>query len=220
MAWPTESGSLGTITGRRRRRPPRRPAGRVFSAPVAPTACTYTLTRLGDVTQIDVTTWLAGVVYYCWYLDGILIDTTTSPRLWIQTAVGYQARLEVIASNDPDFDTESNAPAGWPSRRLIWWVRSVDSDVVSYRVEQDQDGGGWSTVATVAAVADQWEYQVLSDRLEDLAQYTWRVVPIDAAGNDGTPIAAGEEKIVRTPDAPNFAIAFDDGTTKVTFSAA
>ncbi len=179
----------------------------------------YQTTRLGNVTTVTVTSDLSGTVYYHWYIDGAYVASTSVPMRAFHLADGDQVRIEVIDTNDPAFDPIAGAPTGWPARRTIWWVRSVDADVEQYRVEQKKDAGDWSAVATVFAVDGQWSYRLLSDRLCDLADYTWRVVPVDAAGNDGTPIEIGPETIVRTPDAPNFAISFDENTTKVTFSS-
>ena len=89
-----------------------------------------------------------------------------------------------------------------------------------YRVEQKLGAGDWETLRIVPQVADQWAYSLLTDRLDDLSSYTWRVIPVDAAGNDGTAITIGAELIVRTPDAPDFTATFDSGTTKVTFDEA
>ena len=61
---------------------------------------------------------------------------------------------------------------------------------------------------------------MLTPRLDDLSTYTWRVIPVNTAGNDGTALTIGPELIVRTPDAPNIEIVFDSGTTRVTFSEA
>ena len=60
----------------------------------------------------------------------------------------------------------------------------------------------------------------VTPRLEDLATYTWRVTPYDQAGNAGTALTIGPEKVVRRPDAPRWAWAFNDSTQRATFSAA
>lgn len=102
--------------------------------------------------------------------------------------------------------------------KTIWWVRSLASDVAEYRVEQQKDGGAWTVVATVPAIAGRWTYQQITDQLVDLASYAWRVVPVDTAGTDGTPIVIPAERVVRTPDAPDFTVSYDAGTQRVTFS--
>jgi hypothetical protein len=78
----------------------------------------------------------------------------------------------------------------------------------------------WSTLGNIFHRDDQWTYQYLTDALDDLTVYRWRIVPVDRAGNDGTPVDIGPEKLIRTPDAPNYTISFDPGSSTVTFTAA
>ena len=104
--------------------------------------------------------------------------------------------------------------------KTLWWVRSLAADVDHYRVEQQRDGGDWVTIATVPVVQGKWSRQQITDRLVDLAEYTWRVVPVDTTGNDGTPVTIGPERIVRTPDAPEFVVSFDPATSRVSFDHA
>ena len=106
------------------------------------------------------------------------------------------------------------------SRKTLWWIRSLASDVDHYRIDQSVDGGAWEELATVRVINDQWAYQYTTGPLTDLATYTWRIVPVDTAGSDGTPKTVGPEKIVRTPDAPAFEVSFDADTRKVTFTEA
>ena len=99
-------------------------------------------------------------------------------------------------------------------------MRSIDASAAQYRVEQQQDGGDWEQIALVFAETRRWDYTTMTDRLDDLSDYAWRVVPVDAAGNDGTAITLTAETIVRTPDAPRVSVTFDPGTTKITISEA
>jgi hypothetical protein len=61
---------------------------------------------------------------------------------------------------------------------------------------------------------------VTTPRLDDLTTYTWRVIPIDAVGNEGTPLEIESESVVRRPDPPAFTATFDDGTSTVEFAEA
>jgi hypothetical protein len=103
--------------------------------------------------------------------------------------------------------------------KTLWFVRSLAAAVVAYRIDQQQDGGDWTEIATVWAVPDQWAYQFATAVLDDLSIYSWRVVALDAAGNAcDEPLELGPEKMVRTPDAPAFEIALDAGAGTVTFA--
>lgn len=176
--------------------------------------------RNGDTTTLTATSDLVGDVFWHWYLDGAWVGRTTSGVRSFQLPAGEQVRVDVQDTTDDAYDPIANAPAGYPARRALWWTRSPADDVASYLVEQQQNGGAWTTAGTVWAVDDQWSYQFLTERLDDLSTYAWRVTAYDVAGNAGTALALGAEKIVRTPDAPDFDVAFDDDTQLVTFSEA
>lgn len=180
----------------------------------------YNQTRQGNVTIVTVTSGLGGTVYYHWYIDGAFVATTLTPTRSFVLEVGEQVRIEVNDTTDPDYDPFANAPAGWPARRTLWWIRSTDADVRQYRVEQKKGAGSWATIGIIQANAVDWAYSLLSPCLDDLASYTWQVIPVDTAGNDGTALTIGPELVVRTPDAPEFTVSFDEGTTRVTFAAA
>jgi len=177
-------------------------------------------TRFGNVTTVTATSDLGGSPYFHWYVDGAWVGVSLTGSWDFYLPLGDSARIDVIDTADADFDPVAGAPAGWPARRTLWWIRSLATDCDHYRVEQKKGAGEWSTAGIVHHDPNRWEYFILTDRLDDLSDYTWRVVPVDLAGNDGTPTTIGPETIVRTPDAPNFTISFDSGTTKVTFTAA
>jgi len=183
-------------------------------------AVALSIVRIGNVTEVTVVTSLADPVWYHWYLDGSYIGKTTGPRKSFHTPAGEQFRVEVRPTDDADFDPIANAPDGYPSRKTLWWVRSPDGDAAGYRVEQRIGSGEWSTIGEFPQAVGQWEFLIITGQLNDLAEYTWRITPLDAAGNAGTPITVGPEKIVRWPDAPNFTAEFDPETELVTFAEA
>lgn len=180
--------------------------------------------RMSNITAVIVTSDLvpgAGQsINYYWYLDGVFIERTVNNRNAFMVSAGDQARIDIVDSLDADMDIIANAPTAYPARRSIVWVRSTDATVVRYRIEQQKAGGAWQTIGTVAPLSQQWSLSVLSPRLDDLTSYAWRLVPVDADGNDGTILALSAEQIIRRPDAPDFALAFDAGTTRVTFKDA
>ena len=161
---------------------------------------------------------LSGTVYFHWYAEGAWVGRTVEPSRAFAVAVGDQLRVEVIDTTDEDFDPVANAPEGYPARRTLWWTRSTDADVRSYKVEEKKDAGSFVEVGSVRQEGEDWTLQFLTGRLDDLADYTWRITPIDAAGNEGTALTIGPETIVRRPDSPSFAISYDGGTNRVTVS--
>ena len=180
----------------------------------------YSQVRSGNVTTVTATSDLTGTVYFNWYVDGAFVSVTTTPTMSFSLEPGEQVRIEALDTNDQDFDPVANAPAGWPARRTIWFVRSVDADVVKYRVEQRKGAGAYSNIGIVPQTDDGWFFSLVSPRLDDLSTYDWKVIPIDRAGNDGTAVSIGPELVVRTPDAPRFSATFNPGATTVTLAAA
>lgn len=180
----------------------------------------YTQHRFGPLVEITVTSDLSGQIWYHWYVDGQYVGVTVGPARTIYLSGDEQARVVVVDTTDAGFDPYAAPPDRYPPRRLLWWLRSLDSDVARYRAEQKKGAGDWETVGIVHHDANRWSYQLLTGRLDDLSDYQFRVVPIDRAGNDGTPIALDAERIVRIPDAPDFEITFNSGPKTVTFSAA
>jgi len=177
----------------------------------------YRAVRIGEFTEVSITTSLAEAEWYHWYLDGGYVGRPAGPPKTVSVPTGDQLRVECIPTADADFDPVANAPEGYPARRTLWWTRSLDADVAYYRVEQQADGGEWSVLAEVPPEADQWGFSLLTGRLDDLKEYAWRITPIDLSGNEGVPILIGPELVVRTPNAPAFSVEFQSETQTVEF---
>jgi len=180
---------------------------------------TYTTTTIGNTTTITVASTLTPPVYFFWYLDGQFLGMTLTPTRAFHLLAGEQARIDVLDTIDPNFDAYANAPAAYPPRKLLFWVRSLADDIDHYRIDQKLDSGDWTVIGNVPASADPWSFRFLTPRLTDLGEYTWRIVPVDQVGNDGTPLTIGPEKVVRTPDAPAVAATLDPDTHYLTLSA-
>ena len=188
----------------------------------------YQTTRYGLTTTVTVASDLVapagGTVFYHWYRDGSYIGMTTVPTRSFVVEAGEQLRILVKDTLDAAYDGLGAAPAGYPARRTLTWIRSLGDDVAKYQITQAQRLGGEYgdpvALATVHHETSVWDYDLLSSRLDDLYEHLWQAIPVDAAGNEGVALEIGEEKIVRTPDAPDFTVSFDEGTRKVTFAAA
>lgn len=199
-------------------------------------AAKLSMVRIGNVVIVTAITTLVGTpVYYHWFMDGALMGSGTSPRFTLTLEQAQQARIEVFDTLDPNFDPLSAPPAAFPGRYTIHWVRSLSTDVKEYRVERTIDGGAnWTRFSSLRHDAAAWDYQVLTDRLADLTDYGWRVIPVDHAGNDGTPLVisifvvfwsgsglpAFNTKVVRIPDSPKWTYTWNAGTQRVTYAAA
>ena len=179
-----------------------------------------TIGRQASVTTVTVISDLSGTIYYHWYIDGAFVGTSLEPMHCFALQADDQVRFAVIDTTDANYDPVANAPAGWPARRSIWWLRAGDTSIARYRVEQKKGAGSWTIIGYAEQAGAAWMHDLLTERLEDLETHQWRVIPIDEYGNDGTACILPAEKIVRRPDAPDFTVSFDSGTSKVTFAAA
>jgi hypothetical protein len=176
--------------------------------------------RIGSVTVLTAVSNLSGTVYYHWYADGAYLGGGRGNTWSIALDAGETVRADCQDSNDPDYDAVAAAPAGWPARRSIFWTRPSDSDVSWYLIEEKKAAGAYAELARVPQRPNVWSHKVLSSRLDDLTEYTWRITAYDAAGNAGTAKVIGPELIVRTPEAPDFTAVFIPATTKVTIDLA
>ena len=183
------------------------------------TILSYSMTPLGPFTLVQVTSDLVSPTFF-WYLDGTFYERTAAPELSVFLEEGDQGDIVAIDTTDPDaFDVIANAPPCPPSRRTLWWVRSIDADVLRYVIRQQREAEGFVDIGEVPA-SDAWSYRFLTPRLDDLTTYGWRIAPYDQAGNEGTIFELPAEQVVRNPDAPDFVIAFDSGTARVEFDLA
>jgi len=182
-------------------------------------AITYdSIERSGNVVTVKVTSDLADP-YYHWYVEGSWVGMTRTGRITLTLEDGAQEFIVCQDTTSESYDPVANAPAGYPSRRTLVWTASADSDTDHYRVEQNKDAAGWEELGTVADDG-RWEFRYVTGRLTDLSSYQFRIVPVDAAGNDGSATTFDAETIVRRPDAVDFDVTFNSPATTVTFSEA
>lgn len=180
----------------------------------------YSQLRNGTATTVIAVSDLSGVVYIHWYVDGAYVGGGAAARRTFQIPAGDMVSIVAQDTNDETYDAIANAPEGHPARRSIWFVRASSTDVKSYRIEQQREAEDWLEIGEIAHEDDRWSYFILSPRLDDLTTYGWRVIPIDASGNDGTALDLGTELVVRTPDATDYTVTYDGGTDKMTYTAA
>lgn len=187
-----------------------------------------TVRRIGHLMQVAITSSIhLSMGSFHWYRDGAYIGSTGIPSRTFRLEAGEQARIDVIASSNPDFDPQSQQEASQPSsRRVLEWFRSLSPDAGNYIVKHatSADGESWTSATKIREIRhddSRWGYRATTDILTDLTHYRWTVLPVDVVGNEGTASQTiGPEHIVRRPDAPDFTVSFDAGTSKVTFAAA
>lgn len=139
------------------------------------------------------------------YRDGALVATTTETS-WPADVPGT---WEV-------FDDATSPAFAYPDFAILTWYAVATA--VAYGIDEKQ-GASWVARETIDDDTSPQYFLWRSDRLADDTTHEFRIVPIDAAGNEGTPISR-TLLMVRVPDAPEVTFAYSSVTTKVTVSAA
>ena len=144
------------------------------------------------------------------YLNGSLIESnspTTSMIVVLDS--GGLAELEVLDAAVSDDDPT------YPARTRIAWY-AVDG-AAQYRVEE-YVSGDWTERKTFRS--EDADFFVFESRiLEDSTSHQFRVVPIGADANEGTPLS-WTILMVRRPDPPNVTFSYSSGTGEVTIASA
>lgn len=184
-------------------------------------AVTREITRLDyNVLKVaEITPGATQVLY--WYDEERLIQAATFPRERIFTVPPRRSRqIQILDTTD--------APDPAHTREiLIYWL-SV-SGAIKYFVQQwigegaagndlPVDDASWQTLRTVIASAEE-VYNHLTDWLDDLTEYTFRVVPMNAENIEGEGLLM-TFVVVGRPDAPGTTLAYDADTQRVTVAAA
>lgn len=147
---------------------------------------------------------LPAPVFYI-FVDGVLSST--------QAGGSYVAPAGAVVEvlDDP----ATAAQPAFPAVLVLGWVD--DADAAAYRIEQ-KIGGLWTAVVTRHNTGEPWQ-SYATGPLEDGSTQEWRIIPLDAAGNDGSG-ASFVSLMVRYPDVPDVAYSYDNGTGTVTVAAA
>lgn len=103
----------------------------------------------------------------------------------------------------------------FPGRATLNW--RAQTDATEYRVEE-YVSAAW-TERQVIPANGSGSYVWQSRWLEDETTHQFRVVPVNSAGNDGTPLAFSM-LLVRIPDVPRVTYTYNATTDKVTIAAA
>jgi hypothetical protein len=144
------------------------------------------------------------------YQDGVLIATQTAASLVVQAPASQVPVFEILD------DADAVPQPGYPAYSILSWT--LDDDVSLYRIEE-YDGAAWNEVATVSPDRTSSFQSWQSETLDDLSTTQYRVLGIDAAGNEGTPTTF-TVFMVRHPDAPDVEMTFNTSPRTVTIAAA
>jgi hypothetical protein len=141
--------------------------------------------------------------------EGGLIGTTYQTAFTITLEPGESRVIEVRES------AYAVTPRGYPSRLLLFWYAVAGTSY--YRVEE-YAGGLW-TLRQMIYDRGQGHFSYRTPPLEDGSVASWRVVPVGTNGSEGTP-ATWTALMVRHPDPPQVAFAYDEDTGTVAITAA
>lgn len=141
------------------------------------------------------------------YRDGELVLTTRATTYDAAIADGAAPVFDVVDQEDAD-------PSAFPPFAVVQWYQVADA--AAYRVEQYVDSA-WTMLVTVADDGRGY-YQHRTATLADDTTHQFRVVPVSAAGNDGTPTTLSI-LMVRYPDPPDPAFSYDSGSTTVSIAS-
>lgn len=173
---------------------------------------TLTVASLGGgAFRLDWASDLAAPTFYV-YRDGVLATTTTRTSLVVGAADGESPLYEVLD------DAAAVPGAAYPAYALLAWYASAGA--AGYRVEElDLPTGLWTERTSFTDEGGNY-YVYRSRYLEDATTHRFRVTPLGANGNAGTP-ADFVVLMVRVPDAPAASFTYNGaGTPTVTVAAA
>jgi hypothetical protein len=179
---------------------------------------------------VQATSTIAGAWFF-FYLAGSYLGRNQSGAWTFSIPAGATATVSVLDGSTNTIPSGALIPIQWPATRTLFWNRSIDPNIAAYQVQQQTcpggfsdgfsggfesgAGSGWQTLAIVPDDAGQWDYSYATGPLDDLTNYQWQIVPLDAGGNPGDAVSLSAELIVRTPDAPMFTVAVSGGVATV-----
>lgn len=143
---------------------------------------------------------------YRLYVDGELL-AETELTVW---------RFAISPGTSPLIEIRDDAtrPPVYPGRATLHW--RVAAGAVAYRVEA-WSGTAWTVAGRVSVGGESAYATWTSDWLADGQTHQFRLLPLDAAGNEGEAVELAA-LIVRHPDPPEVALSYDPGTGLVTIA--
>ena len=149
----------------------------------------------------------ASPTFYVW-VNGLFAYATQLLAGLFTVAPGTQLNLEI-------YDNPADSPVAAYSGQINLFLYGVEG-AAKYSIEE-QVAGNWLTRYTQPENGG-WAYNWKSRYLEDCQTHNFRITPIDAAGNPGTPVTTASY-IVRHPDIPAQNFSYNPATQALTVAA-
>jgi hypothetical protein len=140
--------------------------------------------------------WTDTTAPYRIFLEGRLVITapTNTVSLDLEDYPTYPPPIEVIDATMDDTDALS---VSYPPYITLQWI-GVAAAVV-YRIEY-YSGGTWIPVDTIDGGGEGY-YTFETTKIDNNETAQWRIVPLDAQENEGTPLSFNFS-VVGAPDSP------------------
>jgi hypothetical protein len=146
-------------------------------------------------------TWsMTGSTAYKWR-DGILVGTTTGTTWELSVSPGETVEIAVF---DDAVSVQGNV---YPGRMVIQWAEVTTA--AQYRIEE-YVVDTWTLRESRLSHGDGRRYEYTARFLEDETTHQFRVVPVSAAGIDGTP-EYFLQLMCRRPDKPSVSLSLTAG---------
>lgn len=97
-----------------------------------------TQTQQHGLTTVTAVSDLVAPVFFYWYIDGAFISQNSTGEKSFHVERGEQLRVDVVDSNDADLDPIALSPGGYPARRTLEFVKSVDTEATAYLVRMHE----------------------------------------------------------------------------------
>jgi hypothetical protein len=170
-----------------------------------------------DTTQKSDTLWLftfssdlGGTPTFYIYIDGVLNETTTATTKLVQIQYDREFQIEIL-------DDVNAVPAeAYPDFARISWEPVANA--AKYRIDQWDGVSAWDELAVILDT-NQNTFVYDTQKIDDVTDYTFRIVPLNSADIEGSP-REFNLFMVRRPDRPNVTYTYDNGTAKITATVA
>lgn len=171
-----------------------------FSEPVQTGLYTWDITWTSDQT-------ISSSNPYRVYIDGVKVSVQTANTFSLVVQPGVPAPILEVLDR-----VEAVPQPAFPGYLVLGW--NTDPDAVAYKVAYLSAFSGWLEYATIEVDLNKDFQSYSTPLLDDETDASWRITPIDAAGNEGASAAVFSALIVRHPDVPNVSFTYDGSGPK------
>lgn len=176
--------------------------------PTASYDVTLTQIQFGEVVVVRASALPTDPPYWQWYLHGQPAGLTRASTFGVSVGESDAVELRALALETPDIDPWDYATPTADGRVTLEWADADDDTIALYRIDYAYSApSGWAELGTVVRDG-RWRYVWVSPRFDSGLALYLRVVPVTAAGDDGTVLEVGPIGTARRPDAPTISVSY------------